>query len=44
MNVSGQPFAHTTVGGTDVGFWIISALTLGLIGVALLWLKRRGVW
>jgi magnesium transporter len=44
MNVTGLPFAHTTVAGVGVGFWIVSALTLGLIGLALLWLKRRGMW
>ncbi|MFL6231177.1 MAG: CorA family divalent cation transporter, partial [Pyrinomonadaceae bacterium] len=44
MNVTGLPFAHTTVGGVGVGFWIVSALTLGLIGLALMWLKRRGMW
>ncbi len=44
MNVTGLPFAHTTVAGVGVGFWIVSVLTLGLIGLALLWLKHRGMW
>jgi magnesium transporter len=44
MNVTGLPFAHTTVGGVGIGFWVVSALTLGLIGLALLWLKHRGMW
>jgi magnesium transporter len=44
MNVTGLPFAHTTVAGIGVGFWLVSALTLGLIGLALLWLKHRGMW
>jgi magnesium transporter len=44
MNVSGLPWAHAQIGHIGVGFWIVCALTLGLIGLALLWLKQRGVW
>jgi magnesium transporter len=44
MNVSGLPWAHARVGNVDAGFWVVCALTLGLIGLALIWLKRRGVW
>lgn len=44
MNVAGVPFAHVNIGGVEMGFWVVSALTMGLIGIALLWLRRRGMW
>lgn len=44
MNVSGLPLAHVRVGGVDMGFWLVCAFTMLLIGLALLWLKRRGMW
>ncbi|MDT5121683.1 MAG: magnesium transporter [Acidobacteriota bacterium] len=44
MNVSGLPLAHVRIAGIDVGFWLVCAFTLVLIGIALLWLKRRGMW
>jgi magnesium transporter len=44
MNVSGLPWAHARIGNVDAGFWVVCAVTLGLIGLALMWLKRRGVW
>lgn len=44
MNVRGIPFVHVTVGDTDVGFWIVCALTMALISLALWWLRRRGMW
>lgn len=44
MNVSGLPFAHVHIGGVDMGFWLVCAVTMGLIGLALLWLKHRGMW
>lgn len=44
MNVSGLPLAHARIGGIDMGFWMVCALTMVLIGLALLWLKRRGMW
>jgi magnesium transporter len=44
MNVTGLPFAHARIGNVDIGFWLVCALTMGLIGIALMWLKRRGMW
>ncbi|MDQ3817317.1 MAG: magnesium transporter CorA family protein [Acidobacteriota bacterium] len=44
MNVSGLPLAHVRIAGIDMGFWLVCAVTLGLIGLALMWLKRRGIW
>ncbi|MDT5156688.1 MAG: magnesium transporter [Acidobacteriota bacterium] len=44
MNVSGLPLAHARIGNVDVGFWLVCLLTMGLIALALLWLKRRGIW
>jgi magnesium transporter len=44
MNVSGLPLAHARIGGVDMGFWLVCGLTMVLIGFALLWLKRRGIW
>ncbi len=44
MNVRGIPFVQTTIGQSPVGFWLVCLLTLGLIGIALLWLKKRGMW
>lgn len=44
MNVSGLPWAHAQIGGVNVGFWVVCAVTMALIGLALIWLKRRGVW
>jgi len=44
MNVTGLPLAHVRIGGVDMGFWLVCALTMGLIGLALVWLKRRGMW
>jgi magnesium transporter len=44
MNVSGLPLAHVRVGGVDMGFWLVCAFTMLLIGLALMWLKRRGMW
>jgi magnesium transporter len=44
MNVSGLPLAHARIGGIDMGFWLVCAFTMILIGFALLWLKRRGMW
>jgi Mg2+ and Co2+ transporter CorA len=44
MNVSGLPLAHVRIGDFELGFWLVCAVTMALIGVALLWLKRRGIW
>lgn len=44
MNVRGIPFAHVEVAGTEVGFWVACGVGLLLIGVALVWLKWRGMW
>lgn len=44
MNVSGLPWSHAQIGGVNIGFWVVCAVTMGLIGLALIWLKRRGVW
>ena len=44
MNVSGLPMAHVRIGGVDMGFWLVCLVTMGLIGLALMWLKRRGMW
>lgn len=44
MNVSGLPLAHIRIAGIDVGFWLVCGVTLVLIGLALMWLKRRGIW
>jgi magnesium transporter len=44
MNVTGLPLAHVRIGGVDMGFWLVCALTMCLIGLALIWLKRRGMW
>lgn len=44
MNVRGIPFTHVEVGGTEIGFWLACGVGLLLIGVALVWLKWRGMW
>ena len=44
VNVKGIPFYHVTVGHTEVGFWIVWGIALAVIGVALMWLKRREMW
>ena len=44
MNVAGVPFAHVNIGGVEMGFWVVCALTMLLIFLALMWLKRRGMW
>ncbi len=44
MNVRGIPFQFTRIGGVYVGFWIVMLFTGLLTGLALLWLRRRGMW
>ena len=44
MNVAGIPLAHVNLGGVELGFWLVCALTMLLIAAALLWLKWRGMW
>ncbi|HZT40568.1 MAG TPA: magnesium transporter CorA family protein [Chthonomonadaceae bacterium] len=44
MNVKGVPFAHVTVGGVEIGFWLVCGITTVIIALTLYWLKRRGMW
>lgn len=44
MNVRGVPFAFVRVGENYMGFWIVCLITLALIGLGLVWARKRGVY
>lgn len=44
MNVRNIPLADARFHGVQIGFWLVSGLTLILIGIALAWTHKRGMW
>jgi hypothetical protein len=44
MNVRGVPLAWEHFGHYYIGFWEVCGFTALLIGIALWWTHRRGMW